>query len=375
MNNLRVAFVSSCRSDYAKIRPYIRFFVARRIPVCLFLTSMHLNKDCAFTRQTFKKHFPKGVQFFWDEEFSPSSVMGMGHLLNTLPVFLRQNKINFLFVHGDRPEALAAALSAAFLRIPVCQIEAGDISGNIDESIRHAITKLAHRFLTDDELSRNLVLRLGENPSSVFVTGNLSLSMLPCAERQQEYLKKYALDSKPYVVVLYHPETGVLPRTQFKRAEELLEHLAPLAVEILLLPPNNDTGYEDIWRAFKQKEGKNIRCLPSLPSEEFLSVLNAAVCLVGNSSCGVKEAPLLGIPSVDIGERQQGRDTGREYPYLRKVKNAEQAAKWVKFFLENPPNRAKRTLSKNLFDKYLETILTPEFFKPQLQKKFYFSED
>ena len=367
----RLAFITSSRSDLAKLRPYIYFFVKHRFPVSLFITSMHVNAQLSFSREEIQSYFPKGVRLFWDESFPQQQpVNALTHVLGAFDIFLTQEKTDFVFIHGDRMEAFAAASAAALRQLPICQIEAGDTSGNIDESLRHAITKLAHRFLVDTPVAKQRVLQLGEDPRSVFMTGASALSLLPDDTQQRRLYVKYDLH-KPYVMVLYHPITGLTPAEQYRCAAELVEQLASLELRYVVLPPNNDPGYPEILRAFNLFPKDRTTFLPSIPAEDYLTLLRHTSCLVGNSSSGAKDAPLLGVPSVLVGSRQHNRTQGLNFPYCKQVKNAQQAAKCVRDFVAHPPQMRKQSLSAGALEKLLEKIFTPSFFKPNLQKFFY----
>ena len=370
-HSLPVAFITSCRSDFAKLRPYISYFVKHRCPVSIFVTSMHVNSQLGMTREEMISYFPQGVRFCWDESFPQQQPLSaMAHLLTSIDNFFTQEKIKFVFVHGDRMEAFAAASTAAIRLLPICQIEAGDVSGNIDESFRHAITKLSHRFLVDSEVAKRRVLRLGEDPHSVFVTGSSAISLLPHKKRQKELLRSYHLPAK-YAILLCHPETGFSSREQYDHIAQLVRALNQLPLNFLVLPPNNDPGYTEILRAYQLLNAQQTLMLPSLSCETYLTLLNQAVCLVGNSSSSIKDAPALGIPSIMLGSRQQNRAKGIRAPYYKVVQNAAEAAKWVDFFRTHSPKRMRQVVTAKNFEKKLEHIFTPEFFRPNIQKSFY----
>lgn len=373
MKQRRLAFITSTRSDYAKQQPYMVFF-AQQMPVSVFVTSMHLNPRVGLGRPAIEADWrgQPQVSLVWDESFAHQQPLSgqLSHLMGSVTRFLQNQKIDFLFVHGDRLEALAGALAASFLKIPVCQIEAGDLSGNIDEAYRHAITKLAQRFLVDDEPARQIVRQLGEDPHSIFITGNVSLWHLPGPEEQQHILQKYGL-KEPFSIVLYHPQTNLSQAEQYACAARIVQTLNTLPGYYVVLAPNNDPGYEQILRAFDLFDKNKTVFLKSLPCREFLSLLNHSVCLIGNSSSGLKEAPLLGVASVNIGSRQFQREKGRRLERLIPVTDLS--------LLEAAVQKAVGLTSKNrpagtdraALQQRLTQIFTDEFFSPALQKIFY----
>lgn len=371
MTTPRLAFITSSRSDFSKIRPYISYFVKRKFPVSVFVTSMHVNKQLGTPREELASYFPQGVQFCWDTHFPQQQPLkASAHLLTAVNQFLQEEKIQFVFVHADRLEALAAALAAVLRSLPVCQIEAGDVSGNLDESFRHAITKLSHRFLVDNATAKKRVLRLGEDPKSVFITGPSALALLPPQAVQRKIAQLYPLPA-PYATVLYHPQTGLDSRAQYHQAAQLVKALNRLPLHYVVWPPNNDLGYPEILRAYELFDKNKVLLLPSLNCETYLTLLCRSVCLVGNSSSAVKDAPALGIPAITLGTRQLNREKGLCAPYYKTTDSAQQAAQWVRYFATHPQPRAPLHYSSKQFEKKLERIFTPDFFKPALQKKFY----
>ncbi len=372
MTPRRLAFITSTRSDYAKQQPYIRFF-AGKMPLDVFVTSMHLNPQLGLGKTAIEGDWRlyKNVSLTWDVSFPHKQPLArqLAHLVQAVSGFLQDKKIEFLFVHGDRLESLAGVLAASFLNIPVCQIEAGDLSGNIDEAYRHALTKLAQRFLVDDEPARQIVLKLGEDPRSIFVTGNTSLAQLPAADEQQQILDKYGLKA-PFCVVLYHPQTGLSSSAQYAAAAQMVQTLNQCPGRLAVISPNNDPGYEEILQAYNAFNPAKTLFLKSLPCREFLAVLNHAVCLIGNSSSGFKEAPLLGVPSVNIGSRQSQRETGRQLPKLITVPNVDLLPQAVKQAFQLGAEPRKPVLGAAVNARF-ESIFTDDFFAAPLQKKFY----
>ncbi|MBI5401572.1 UDP-N-acetylglucosamine 2-epimerase (hydrolyzing) [Candidatus Wolfebacteria bacterium] len=222
-----------------------------------------------------------------------------------------------VLVRGDRYEVLAATIAAAYLNIPVAHIEGGDVTGTIDESVRHAITKLAHIHFTTHEEARGRVVRMGENPDYVFNVGCPGLEFLAknnytVSNELINYLgvgDAINID-KPYIVVMQHPVTSEISKNR-QYVEETLNAVYSLNLPTIWFWPNVDAGTDEISkgiRIFREKYNpKHIRFIKYLPPEQFIGLLKKSVCLVGNSSAGIKEASFLGVPVVNIGTRQQGR--------------------------------------------------------------------
>jgi UDP-hydrolysing UDP-N-acetyl-D-glucosamine 2-epimerase len=222
---------------------------------------------------------------------------------------------------ADRFETLATAVAASYMNIPVAHTQGGEVTGSIDESVRHAITKLSHLHFVATEKSRDRVIRMGEDPSKVFNTGcpaidaiaeiNLSLPA--------NFFDAYggvgqSIDpAKPYLVVLQHPVTTEFG-SSLAQINETLEAVRRINMQTAWLWPNVDAGSDDISKGLRMFRERN-RELPlhffrNFGVEDYARLIANAACLVGNSSSGVREGAFLGVPVVNIGTRQQNRERG-----------------------------------------------------------------
>jgi UDP-hydrolysing UDP-N-acetyl-D-glucosamine 2-epimerase len=225
---------------------------------------------------------------------------------------------DIVVICGDRFEQLAIAMAAAYLNKTIAHIEGGDVSGSIDESVRHAITKLAHiHFVTNEDAHRR-VLMMGEDPKYVFNTGSLDVEVasqvaVPIASDMiNGYGVGHQIDvTRPFVIVIQHPVTT--ERDNRPHLEETLAAVSALGLPAIWIWPNPDAGtgeMADSLRHFREKAGgtaQRMRFITDVPVGEFIALLKIAACVIGNSSAGIKECSYLGTPVVDIGGRQQGR--------------------------------------------------------------------
>jgi len=226
-------------------------------------------------------------------------------------------KPDTVVVIGDRFEVLASAVAAAYLNISICHIEGGDVSGTIDESVRHAVTKLAHLHFATNEASAKRLLKMGENPQQVHNVGSLDIEFLDQVKDQpnlQKAINKSGVGAeidlkRPYIVVIQHPVTT--GEDNFRNVGETLKAVHELDLQAVWFWPNADAGEADMSHAIrKYREGhlkSKIHFITHLPPQEFINLLKRSACLVGNSSAGVKECSYLGIPAVNIGDRQRHR--------------------------------------------------------------------
>ena len=240
--------------------------------------------------------------------------------LNALEManILYKNKPDIVLVDGDRFEQLAIAMTAAYLNITLAHIEGGDISGNIDESVRHAITKLSHYHFVTNHDSYQRVLRMGENPDTVFAVGSLDVEYaalvqtpLDSARLNSHGVGDWIDIEKPFLTVVNHPVTS--DDSNRSNMLTLFKAVASSGYPTVWFWPNSDAGTDQVAEAIRhfREQGplakKNFRFIINLPSEEFIALLRQTSCLVGNSSAGIKECSYLGTPVVNVGSRQTGR--------------------------------------------------------------------
>lgn len=252
---------------------------------------------------------------------------------------------------ADRFETMATAIAASYMNIPLAHIQGGEVTGNIDEKVRHSITKLADYHLVSSENAKERVLRLGEDESMVFNTGCPSIDIAKQVSVnprfEQNPLIKYGgvgaeIDwEKDYLVVMQHPVT-----TEYEQAREhILETLQ--AIHTLNIPtfwfwPNVDAGADGTSngiRSFREKTAtSNIRFFKNMEPTDFLKLLIHSKCLIGNSSVGIRECAYLGVPVVNIGSRQNRRDRGENVIDVNysgeEIKNAIQS--WLSSSRPNP---------------------------------------
>ncbi|GJL66931.1 MAG: UDP-N-acetyl glucosamine 2-epimerase [Nitrospirales bacterium] len=225
---------------------------------------------------------------------------------------------------ADRFETMATAVCAAYMNIPLVHIQGGEITGSIDEKVRHAITKLADLHFVATEQASERVIRMGERTDRVFVTGCPSIDVAKEAvanppQTSQTFFDRYGgtgseFDiSNGYIVVLQHPVT-----TEYREArrhiEETLHAVHASGLSTLWFWPNVDAGSDGTSqgiRVFREhQELPNVHFFRNLPPDVFIQTIYRSQCLVGNSSAGIRECSYLGVPAVNIGSRQAGRDRG-----------------------------------------------------------------
>lgn len=224
---------------------------------------------------------------------------------------------------ADRFETLATATAAAYLNIPLAHVQGGEVTGSIDEKVRHAVTKLANMHFVSTKAARERVIKMGEDPKSVYLTGcpsiDLAHQVLSNPEMDFDPFEKYGGVgsymglSDGYIVIMQHPVTTEYGLAQ-EHILETLEAVSRLDVPCLWFWPNVDAGSDGtskgIRRFREQYNPKNIHFFKNMKPKDFLKLLYHSRCIVGNSSVAIRECSYLGVPAVNIGTRQWGRERG-----------------------------------------------------------------
>lgn len=237
-------------------------------------------------------------------------------------------KPDIVLTVADRFETMATAVASSYMNIPLAHTQGGEVTGSIDESVRHAVSKLAHVHFPATKLSAQNLIRMGEESERVFLTGCPSIDLiadldltLPSDIFSQAGSGADIDPDKPYLVVLQHPVT-----TEFgsglEQINQTLDAVHSVGMQTVWLWPNVDAGSDDIskgLRVFRENHrDAPIRFFRNFEVENYARVIANTSCLVGNSSSGLREGPFLGTPAVNIGTRQSGRERGpnvRDVPY------------------------------------------------------------
>jgi UDP-hydrolysing UDP-N-acetyl-D-glucosamine 2-epimerase len=247
---------------------------------------------------------------------------GLGLL--ELPTLLELLKPDVVISVGDRFETMATAIAAAYMNIPVAHTMGGEISGTIDESVRHAVTKLSHMHFPANRQAADRIIRMGEDPSTVHAVGCPRIDLVAEIVDQDgalgstEWLEREGAGAhielnEPFLLVTQHPVT-----TEYGQGEsqinETLAALQELRMPTIMLWPNADAGSEDTARGMRKFREKHrpdyIRFYKNFPIETWVRLMLASACVVGNSSAPIREGAYIGVPAVNIGTRQRGRDRG-----------------------------------------------------------------
>ncbi len=304
----KLIFVTGTRADFGKIEPLATSARDRGYKVNFFVTGMHLMEKYGLTAIEVAR--VKGIkrrEFLNQREGDEQDAI----LSNTIIGFSDYVKIvkpDLVIIHGDRVEAIAAALVCSINYIRSVHIEGGEVSGTIDEVYRHCNTKLCTAHLVSSEDAKQRVVRLGENPESIFILGSPELDThnKPTGISLEEVRSRYEISWIDYGIVIFHPVTSE-KETIMEQTSKLFSTLKASKKKFVVISPNNDSGSDKIFSIINKLPKNQFRIIPSMRFLYFSELLRNAKVMIGNSSAGVREAPFLCIPSLDVGTRQTNR--------------------------------------------------------------------
>ena len=316
-----VLFVTGTRADFGKLKPLMKKVEASPELECrLFVTGMHMLERFGSTVNEVRRAGFGSIQTFLNQDPAGPSRMDLvlANTITGLSHYLQQARPDLIVVHGDRVETLAGATVGALNDILVAHVEGGELSGTVDELIRHAVTKLSHlHFVANTDAAARLE-QLGERPETIFPIGSPDIDvMLSDALPSLEEVKRhYEIPFHEYGIAIYHPVTTELDRTA-DHATHVVRALTEAPLNFVVIHPNNDHGSETILAELRQLAGRpDIRLLPSMRFEAFLTLMRHARVMVGNSSAGIREAPVYGVPTLNLGSRQHNRSFSQSITHL-----------------------------------------------------------
>jgi UDP-N-acetylglucosamine 2-epimerase (hydrolysing) len=228
--------------------------------------------------------------------------------INGFSTYLKKIKPDLVIIHGDRIDALACAMTASIMNYKLAHIEGGDVTGNYDEIIRHAITKFSHVHFVSNLIAKKRLLRLGESKKNIFKIGSTNIDTIINKKLPIycEVQKKYNIDFEDFGICIFHSDE-VKKEKQKNKAKILEKFLKNYKNNLVVIYPNNDPGSDEIINSYKKIKSKNIKLLVSMRFDYFMSLLKKARFIIGNSSSGIIESPYLGTPTINVGDRQKNR--------------------------------------------------------------------
>lgn len=312
MQSRKVVFITGTRADFGKLKPLIQAVEsAEGLDAYVFATGMHMLPRHGVTAHEILKCSFENIYFYNNQAFRLGMDISLANTIMGLSCYVRELEPDMIIVHGDRPEALAGAIVGSFNNIRVGHVEGGEVSGTIDGLIRHSTTKLAHvHFVTNHESARRLT-QMGESSDSVFVIGSPEVDLMLSDELPsiEEAKARYEVPFDEYGIFVYHPVTTEKERIA-ANVRQVIDAVIDSGLNYIVIRPNNDMGSEIIANEYERLvDLSRMRVFPSIRFEYFMSFFKNSKLIVGNSSAGVRESPIFGVPTVNIGTRQSGRNS------------------------------------------------------------------
>lgn len=363
-------FLTGTRADFGKLEPLAAAARDAGHRVTFFVTGMHMMGRYGLTKLEVHRMPGVGVHEFLNQRPGDGQDVVLSKTVLGFSDYVVENRPDLIVIHGDRIEALAGALVAATNYIASAHIEGGEVSGTIDEVFRHCNTKLAtHHFVSSDQAARR-VMALGEPESSIHVIGSPELDFHagPSGVTLDEVRARYDIGFSDYGIAVFHPVTSE-QATMGAQARALFGALAASGRNFVVIAPNNDPGSDEIFAALNDVPKERFRLIPSMRFAHFSELMKNAACMIGNSSAGVREAPFLGVPSLDIGTRQTNRAQAASVFSCEAADGAAIAAflsgQWGR---RHPPHKGFG--EGRAADRFAQTLARPEFWARGLQKAF-----
>lgn len=318
---MNLLFITGTRADFGKLEPLAREASNRNHNITFFITGMHLLKKYGNTSIEVKRL--KNVNFydFVNQKLNDPQDIILAKTISGLSDYVYENKPDLVIIHGDRVEALAASIVCALNNIRSIHIEGGEVSGTIDESIRHCNTKLCTHHFVSSINAKNRVRALGESESRISVIGSpeLDVHSKDSGVTICDVKKHYDIKYKDYGIMAFHPVTTERETLQ-QQIETVCKALNNTNKHFIVILPNNDPGCDIIFDAYRRFfSNDNFKILPSMRFNYFSELMKNASIMIGNSSAGVREAPFFGLPSIDIGTRQKNRALSKSVCVIENV--------------------------------------------------------
>lgn len=369
----KILFITGTRADYGKIKSLIQSVEAsEEFEAYVFVSGMHiLNTFGGTYKEVLKDHY-KNTYVAFGLANTKSMSYDLGDTICNLSGYVRSVEPDMVVIHGDRIDALAGAVVGALNNIRVVHIEGGELSGTIDESIRHAISKFAHIHMVCNEEAKQRLIQLGEEQKHIHVIGSpdIDIMMSDKLPTLEEALTKYEIPFRDYGILMYHPVT-----TEYDVIGDKVRNLVDAALDsgknFIAVYPNNDLGSEIIMHEYKRLEGNpRFRIFPSLRFEHFLTLLKNTEFMMGNSSAGVRETSVYGIPAIDIGSRQSGRYSLTECPNIQHVSEKRDEILEAIAGIEKYRIKTSAFGDGNSTKRFMEILRQKEIWELKLQKQF-----
>jgi UDP-N-acetylglucosamine 2-epimerase (hydrolysing) len=370
LNKKKVIFVTSTRADFGKLKSLIKITkTSKNFDVLVVVTGMHLLKIFGNTYREVVKTFKKNIIKFKNQNSNDKLEVILYKTVKKFSEIVNKEKPDLIVIHGDRVEALACATVGALNHILTAHVEGGEISGTIDDSIRHSITKLCHIHFVGNRIAEKRVLKMGEKKKNIFRIGSPDIDII-LNNKLPSFLSvknRYDIKYKNYAILLWHPVTSEIKSLE-NDTKKVINFCKSLNDNYIVIYPNNDPGSSNILNLYKLIKSKKFKILKSLRFEHFLSLLKYSKYIIGNSSSAIYEAPLFGTPGINIGNRQHKRFKSKQ---IKNFDVTELSKNELMKYLKNYETKKKYTFGQGKSDKKFYKIINEKKFWSISTQKFF----
>ena len=368
----KIVFLTGTRADFGKLSSLMDIIESNDSFEChIFVTGMHTLEKYGNTFEEVQKKGYKNINIFKNQTNTNLQDIILANTVIGFSEYVKKISPDMIIVHGDRIEALAGAIVGSFNNILVSHIEGGEISGTVDELIRHAVSKLSHIHFTANDEAKERLIQLGEAKDSIFTIGSPDIEIMTSVELPtiEAVLKYYEIPFRDFGVLIFHPITTELD-TLKDQIDQIVSSLIDSNKNFIVIYPNNDNGTDIIIKKIHELENnKNFRIFPSIRFLYFLTILKHAKFILGNSSAAVREAEVFGTPAINIGSRQKNRSKNKEIinvePKKDLILNAIQNIENIRF-----DEKSFFGYVENTTEKFLNVLQNPLVWNISIQKQF-----
>ena len=369
----KVIFVTATRADFGKLKSLIKILKSRReFKVYIVVTGMHMIGRFGYTYSEVTKVIKSKIIKFKNQSLGDRLEIILTKTSEKFSKIVKTIEPDLIVIHGDRVETLACAIVGSLNHILTAHIEGGEVSGTIDDTIRHAVTKLSHIHFVGSKKAKDRIIKMGEINNHIFNVGSPDIDVMINKKLPtiQNVKRRYSTKFNNHAILLWHSVTSKI-KTLTEDTNKLIDFLKKLNQNMIVIYPNNDPGSKIILDCYKKIRNKKFKIMKNLRFEGFLTLLNKSRFIIGNSSSAIYEAPVFGTPSINIGDRQNKRIRSKV------IKNFEidnlDVSKLYNFLKSYKP------VKKNFYGygdsdkKFLKILLKESFWKISKQK--FFSDD
>ena len=372
MNRQKIVFLTGTRADFGKLKPLMdKVEESQKFDCHIFITGMHTLEKYGNTYKEVMKCNYQNTFVYENQKHSNEQDIILANTINGFSQYVKTLKPDMIIVHGDRVEALGGAIVGSLNNILVSHIEGGEISGTVDELIRHAVSKLSHIHFVANLEAKQRLLQMGEKENTLFIIGSPEIDVMRGSNLPSlsDTKIRYDIPFEKYSVFIFHPVVTELDSLK-NQTTEVISSLIESNLNYIVIYPNNDPGSDIIIEEIKKlNQNPNFKIFPSIRFPNFLTLLKNANFIIGNSSVVIREAEVFGTVAINIGTRQNNRSKNddilnvpsEKIPILNSIKLATSMHIEPKSFFSDQNNSAEQ---------FIHILNDSLIWKTLIQKQF-----